>query len=256
MPIVKPNFGFIMGIFFCFTQRKISECSTDFIFFFRKSGWLYRVFENLFYILQNEIALGIRSAAQQPRTDYWEAPYFFLSNHFILLFFVFSTACHPPLFLVENAAAKSADLWAFACRFSTMLKISTKKLLDFPAFSTGANALSTGGSRVFHHQWSFLTGKQQKGIRRTDTPRFALRARHSRESRRLRLRFSPLRSEKFLLRHYRSLPLQRPPDDPTGAQSVCVRSTITTLKRVKMASSMPRIIADFSGYDSFGNLWK
>lgn len=134
----------------------------------------------------------------------------------------FSTACHPPLFLVENADAKSADLWAFACRFSTMLKISTKKLPDFPAFSTGANALSTGVSRVFHHQWSFLTGKQQKGIRRTDTPRFALRARHSRESRRLRLRFSPLRSEKFLLRHYRSLPLQRPPDAPTGAQSVCV----------------------------------
>lgn len=134
----------------------------------------------------------------------------------------FSTACHPPLFLVENADAKSADLWAFACRFSTMLKISTKKLPDFPAFSTGANALSTGVSRVFHRQWSFLTGKQQKGIRRTDTPRFALRARHSRESRRLRLRFSPLRSEKFLLRHCRSLPLQRPPDAPTGAQFVCV----------------------------------
>ena len=181
-------------------------------------------------------------------------PIFLHSTILFCCFFVFSTACHPPLFLVENAAAKSADLWAFACQFSTMLKISTKKLLDFPAFSTGANALSTGVSRVFHHQWSFLTGKQQKGIRRTDTPRFALRARHSRESRRLRLRFSPLRSEKFLLRHCRSLPLQRPPDAPTGAQSVCVRSTITTLKRVKMASSMPRIIADFSGYDSFGNL--
>lgn len=119
----------------------------------------------------------------------------FLHSTILFCFFVFSTACHPPLFLVENADAKSADLWAFACRFSTMLKISTKKLPNFPAFSTGANALSTGVSRVFHHQWSFLTGKQQKGIRRTDTPRFALRARHSRESRRLRLRFSPLRSE-------------------------------------------------------------
>lgn len=155
----------------------------------------------------------------------------FLHSTILFCFFVFSTACHPPLFLVENADAKSADLWAFACRFSTMLKISTKKLPDFPAFSTGANALSTGISRVFHHQWSFLTGKQQKGIRRTDTPRFALRARHSRESRRLRLRFSPLRSEKFLLRHYRSLPLQRPPDAPTGAQSVCVLTQAARTQR-------------------------
>lgn len=122
----------------------------------------------------------------------------FLHSTILFCFFVFSTACHPPLFLVENADAKSADLWVFACRFSTLLKISTKKSPNFPAFSTGANALSTGFSRVFHHQWSFLTGKQQKGIRRTDTPRFALRARHSRESRRLRLRFSPLRSEKVL----------------------------------------------------------
>ena len=138
--------------------------------------------------------------------------------------------------------------------FNNVENFNKKNCPISPPFSTGANALSTGVSRVFHHQWSFLTGKQQKGIRRTDTPRFALRARHSRESRRLRLRFSPLRSEKFLLRHCRSLPLQRPPDDPTGAQSVCVRSTSTTLKRVKMASSMPRIIADFSGYDSFGNL--
>ena len=147
----------------------------------------------------------------------------FLHSTILFCFFVFSTACHPPLFLVENANAKSADLWAFACRFSTMLKISTKKLSDFPAFSTGANALSTGVSRVFHHQWSFLTGKQQKGIRRTDTPRFALRARHSRESRRLRLRFSPLRSEKFLLRHCRSLPLQRPPDGSYGCP-ICLRA--------------------------------
>lgn len=96
-----------------------------------------------------------------------------------------------------------------------------KEIARFPRFFN-RRIPSTGVSRVFHHQWYFLTGKQQKGIRRTDTPRFALRARHSRESRRLRLRFSPLRSEKFLLRHCCSLPLQRPPDAPTGAQSVCV----------------------------------
>lgn len=129
-----------------------------------------------------------------------------------------------------------------------------KKIAQFPRFFNRRKRTIYGGFPCFPPPVVFFDGKTTKGIRRTDTPRFSLRARHSRESRRLRLRFSPLRSEKFLLRHYRSLPLQRPPDDPTGAQSVCVRSTITTLKRVKMASSMPRIIADFSGYDSFGNL--
>lgn len=97
-----------------------------------------------------------------------------------------------------------------------------KKIARFPRFFNRRKRTIYGGFPCFPPPVVFFDGKTTKGIRRTDTPRFALRARHSRESRRLRLRFSPLRSEKFLLRHYRSLPLQRPPDAPTGAQSVCV----------------------------------
>ena len=97
-----------------------------------------------------------------------------------------------------------------------------KKIARFPRFFNRRKRTIYGGFPCFPPPVVFFDGKTTKGIRRTDTPRFALRARHSRESRRLRLRFSPLRSEKFLLRHCRSLPLQRPPDAPTGAQSVCV----------------------------------
>ena len=75
--------------------------------------------------------------------------------------------------------------WKFQqknCPISPLFQqAQTHYLRGFPVFST------TSGL--------FWRENNKKGIRRTDTPRFALRARHSRESRRLRLRFSPLRSE-------------------------------------------------------------
>ena len=153
--IVEPNFGFIMGIFFLLNKefQKV-----------RRDIWkIYGFTAHLaiIHIFQNKVILGSKLQYNNLGKVMQGLP-IFLHSTILFCFFVFSTACHPPLFLVENANAKSADLWAFACRFSTLLKISTKKLPDFPAFSTGANALSTGVSRVFHHQWSFLTGKQQR----------------------------------------------------------------------------------------------
>lgn len=73
-----------------------------------------------------------------------------------------------------------------------------KEIAQFPRFFNRRKRTIYGVFPCFPPPVVFFDGKTTKGIRRTDTPRFALRARHSRESRRLRLRFSPLRSEKVL----------------------------------------------------------
>lgn len=117
-----------------------------------------------------------------------------------------STACHPAHFFVEYLQRKSAYLCGFASCDSTKLKNYTKNYLKISLSSTGASALSTGDCSCFASTIPFSDAKTTKGIIRTVTLRFAMCARHSRESRLLRSRFSPLTLRKVITASLRSLP--------------------------------------------------